>query len=303
MSEVKVSVVIPTINRYSDLENTIKYLLIQDFEGFELIVIDQSPIIDSDLYQRYENKPNISFIRSQLKSASASRNIGIKEAKGDILLFLDDDVIIEDVNFIRKHFRHYEDPDIPGVFGCPLELEGNQKKTYQRHWMSYLSAEAGWLYFPSNFGCNAYISVGRSNNLSVRKDYAIAVRGMDENYLKGAHREEGDFCLRIHRKYGPFLFDPKASLVHIGNPLGGIRSWNKGNYVKEQHNMEGAIYFDLRMAPIKYCLLYYHATIRYLIFNKTILMRPQLWLLASGRIIRSFVNVLKMLSSGAKYMN
>lgn len=303
MSQVRVSVVIPTINRYPDLENTVTYLLRQKFEGFEVIIIDQSPTIDSDLYKKYENQQNICFIRSQLKSASAARNIGIKKALGEIILFLDDDVIIEDVNFIKKHYRHYEDPIIPGVFGCPLEQVGNQKKTNNRHRMSYLSAEAGWLYFPSNFGCNAFIAVGRSNNLSVRKEYAIAVRGMDENYEKGAHREEGDFCLRIHRRYGPFLFDPQAKLVHIGNPSGGIRSWNDSQFVKAKHNMVGAIYFDLKMAPFKYCLLYYHATLRYLIFNKTILIRPQLWILASVRVISAFINAMKLLFSGSKYMN
>ena len=93
---------------------------------------------------------------------------------------MDDDVIIDDVHFLRKHYRHYNDKNIPGVIGCPLELSLKQKPRYSRHWFSDWKKEVGWLYFPSNYGCSTFATVGRSNNLSVRKEYAVKVGGMDE---------------------------------------------------------------------------------------------------------------------------
>lgn len=299
---MKISIVIPTINRYEDLLNTVNYLINQSFSEFEIIIIDQTDKIDELVVSQIKSHNIITYIQSTNKSASAARNVGINKSKGDVILFVDDDVIIEDPFFLEKHYRHYKDPSISGVFGSPIELSSDGKATYNRHWMSLRNSIVGWLYFPSNYGCNTFIDVGRSNNLSVRKDVAIAVGGMDENYEKGAHREEGDFCLRVSQKYGNFLFDPQAKLIHIGNKTGGIRSWNDNDYIKAKHNMIGAIYFDLKMAPLKYKHEYLFATLRYLILNKTILSRPKLYYPVLKRVVSSFFKAYKLYKSEPKYI-
>lgn len=300
---LKVSVVIPTINRYQDLWKTLGYLNQQKFDSFEIIVVDQTENSESELIDRIKALSSVYYLSSEVKSASAARNIGIAKSNAEVILFLDDDVIIEDPYFIAKHYRHYADPTIPGVYGCPLEQKNNQNPIYHRPWISYQNLDFSWLYFPSNFGLNSWVAVGRSNNLSVRRNWAIAVGAMDENYDKGAHREEGDFCLRLYKKYGPLLFDPQARLIHIGNASGGIRSWNDNRYVKASHNIVGAIYFDLKMAPSRYALFYYFATLRYFILNATIIKRPKLWNLALGRIFKSYFVARKKLKSGPRYLS
>ena len=300
---MKISVVIPTINRYDDLLNTVNYLVKQKFDSFEIIIIDQTDNVNESIIAQFKSYANVHYVQSEHKSASAARNIGIKMSKAEIILFLDDDVIIDDQHFLHKHYRHYYDSDVPGVFGCPIEYSSNRKLVYKRHWMSYRSSEVDWLYFPSNYGCNTTIAVGRSNNLSVRRAIAIAVGGMDENYEKGAHREEGDFCLRVSRKYGNFLFDPQARLIHIGNAKGGIRSWNDSDYIKAKHNIIVAIYFDLKMSPIRYRHEYFFATLRYFILNKTILSRPRLYFSVIKRVIASFFKAYKLYKAEPKYLS
>ena len=250
-----ISVIIPTLNRYSDLKSTLSDLFAQNFKNFEVIVIDQS---DRKSFSEIEcfKECRLVYLESKEKSASLARNIGIRKSKGEVLLFVDDDVIIKDKDFLSKHYRHYRDLNVPGVIGCPLEQSLNQSPRYNRHWFSEFEEKVGWLYFPSNYGCHAFVASGRSNNLSVRRSYAISVGGMDENYEKGAHREEADFCIRIFNKYGPFLFDPQARLIHIGNKIGGIRAWNDNDYIKARHHMVGAIYFVLHTASKKYCIIF-----------------------------------------------
>src|SRR5690554_5672372 len=233
---MKISVIIPTLNRYDDLIATLQDLFQQDLQDFEVIVIDQSNKKDTSWLKKFPQNQLI-YISSNEKSASLARNIGIKKSSGEVLLFVDDDVLIKDKNFLQKHYRHYQDQKIPGVIGCPLEQSINQKPRYNRHWFSAWREKMGWLFFPSNYGCHTFVAVGRSNNLSVRRNYAIAVGGMDENYEKGAHREEADFCMRIYRKYGTFLFDPQARLIHIGNQKGGIRAWNDNAFVRAKHHI------------------------------------------------------------------
>lgn len=300
---MKISVIIPTINRYEDLLNTINDLLNQKFDDFEIIIIDQTDKVNEEIVSQIKSNSITNYILSNVKSASAARNIGINKSKGEVLVFIDDDVIISDTNFLQKHFRHYSDNNIPGVVGCPLELSINQKLRYERHWMSKRGEVIGWLYFPSNYGCNTTVAVGRSNNLSVRKDIAINIGGMDERYEKGAHREEADFCLRVTNKYNEFLFDPQARLTHIGNKTGGIRSWNDSDYIKAKHNMVGAIYFNLKMAPSKYRLEYLFVTLRYFILNKTILSRPQLYYPVLKRIIGAYIKAYRFYKAGPKYLD
>jgi glycosyltransferase involved in cell wall biosynthesis len=299
---MKISVVIPTINRYDDLKESIKCLLGQKFIGYEIIVIDQTENGYPNLLGDYSNNEKVKYYRSDIKSASASRNIGINKAAGEVVLFIDDDVIIDDPNFLQNHYRHYADDSIHGVVGCPLEKQLDQKVRYQRHWMSYRDQEVGWLYFPSNYGCSTFVGAGRSNNLSARRTSAINVGGMDENYIKGAHREEADFCLRLTRKFGPLFFDPTARLIHIGNKQGGIRSWNDSQYLKAEHNVVGAIYFDLKNARFKYKFEFHLATLRYFVLNKVILSRPALYLTIVKRILKSYRIARINLGKGAIYL-
>ena len=83
--------------------------------------------------------------------------------------------------------------NIPGVFGCTFRKRVNQKVTKKRNKLSYHKS-SGWLFFPQNYAYGDVVSVVIARgNLSVRRSFAIDVGGMDENYQKGAHREEADF--------------------------------------------------------------------------------------------------------------
>ena len=87
-----ISIIIPTINRSVELNNTIKEIFLQSFKNYEIIIIDQS--IKSSLSdKKIINDKRIKFIhKPEIQSASAARNLGIKLATKDILLFLDDDI-------------------------------------------------------------------------------------------------------------------------------------------------------------------------------------------------------------------
>jgi glycosyltransferase involved in cell wall biosynthesis len=84
-----VSVVIPSYNRASLLKEAIDSVLGQDFDDFELIVIDDGSTDDTPgLLQSY---PNICVVRQDRRGVSAARNAGIRRASGRFLAFLDSD--------------------------------------------------------------------------------------------------------------------------------------------------------------------------------------------------------------------
>jgi glycosyltransferase involved in cell wall biosynthesis len=84
-----VSVIIPTYNRASLLKEAIDSVLGQDFDDFELIVIDDGSTDGTPrLLQCY---PNICVVRQERRGVSAARNAGIRRASGRFLAFLDSD--------------------------------------------------------------------------------------------------------------------------------------------------------------------------------------------------------------------
>ena len=190
------SIVIPTINRYDDLENTISYLFNQSFQQFEIIVIDQT---DDGHYKALSSRDRLVHLREKEKSASRARNIGLCRAKSDLVLFLDDDVIIENEDYLRNVVSHFDDGALSGVVGPIIDVNSKEVRMDRHEW-SY-NKSWGWLFFPRNYGRSCTINDGGAGNLAVRRKMAIEVGGMDERYVKGAHREESDFNQRYTKKY------------------------------------------------------------------------------------------------------
>ena len=86
----KVSVIIPTHNRFSFLIKSIESVLSQSFTDFELIVVDDgSNDKTSKIQEIYQYR--VKYIRQKNKGVSAARNKGILISKGEYICFLDSD--------------------------------------------------------------------------------------------------------------------------------------------------------------------------------------------------------------------
>jgi glycosyltransferase involved in cell wall biosynthesis len=74
------------------VEKIFEYLDLKNF-NFEVIVVNQKGEIKStDLHNTFESK--VSVINSDTIGLSTSRNIGIENSNGDVLVFLDDDIVL-----------------------------------------------------------------------------------------------------------------------------------------------------------------------------------------------------------------
>jgi len=91
-----VSVIIPTYKRTEELKRSIKTVINQTYpELIEIIIIDDSPKqINKEFFQNFSKEKNrkIKYIyKGKKEGAPKARNIGIQEAKGEYIAFLDDD--------------------------------------------------------------------------------------------------------------------------------------------------------------------------------------------------------------------
>lgn len=87
------SIIVPIYNVERYLEQCIESVLAQDYQNYELILVDDgSPDNSIDICVKYAKQcPNIVFIRKINGGLSDARNAGIKLARGKYLMFLDSD--------------------------------------------------------------------------------------------------------------------------------------------------------------------------------------------------------------------
>lgn len=130
--EKRISVIIPAFNSAKYIIRCLESVLVQDFELYEVIVVDDASTDDTlHILMEYEEKyPDIIRILTQPHNhhQGAARNRGVKEAKGQYVLFLDSDDQLETETLTRVWDKTLQyDEDIV-FFGYKLvDKKGNQQ--------------------------------------------------------------------------------------------------------------------------------------------------------------------------------
>ena len=91
-----VSIIMPTYNRKNVISRAIDSILKQTFQQFELIIIDDGSDDNTKeyvkrKYQRFFQINKIKYFKLNHKGISYARNIGLKQAKGNLISYLDSD--------------------------------------------------------------------------------------------------------------------------------------------------------------------------------------------------------------------
>jgi glycosyltransferase involved in cell wall biosynthesis len=94
--KMDISVIIPTYNRYDTLKLTLQALAIQDYpkDRYEVIVVDDGSKDDTPAIEREPFPFALRYLRQANQGATVARNCAAAEARGDLLVFLDDDISV-----------------------------------------------------------------------------------------------------------------------------------------------------------------------------------------------------------------
>lgn len=118
-----ISVIIPTYNRANMVCDCVASVLAQKGVALEIIVVDDCSPDDTGLKikERFGNDSRVRYIRNEKNSFQAvSRNNGAKAARGDWLLFLDDDNLLVE-NAVEELLRCFERHPDAGLV-APLSI-------------------------------------------------------------------------------------------------------------------------------------------------------------------------------------
>ncbi len=192
---MRVSIVICTDGRAAALTNTLDCLQHLDGPEFEVCVV-QGPTEDgtTEILASWEGR--LKQARNAKRNLSASRNIGIAMAAGDIVAFIDDDGLPEPA-WLVELLRAFDDPRVGGAGGLVLDHTGTSvqyryasaNRLGRADWQR--STPADGLNFPFSFNF-PYV---QGTNSAFRRDALLAVGGFDEEFE--FYLDETDLCCRL----------------------------------------------------------------------------------------------------------
>jgi GT2 family glycosyltransferase len=245
------SIVVPTYKREDRLCEALRALLELRDENYEILIVDQTPKHHQKTEAYLSNLPDhVRVLRVHVPNLPAARNLGARDAKADIVLYLDDD-IKPLPSLLAAHLRHYQDATVGAVAGRLLSPYAEIKKLDPRYYTSPMP----WRYirFDQQWPIRE-VETAPGGNMSCRRHLICQIGGFDEQFVGNAFREETDFCLRLRNASYRIVFDPEAALIHYWKTEGGCDHIRFGNpdftsYGYYQDFVQNNVYFCLKHAP------------------------------------------------------
>ena len=111
---MNISIIVPLYNKSSCIAHTLSTILEQSYTNFEIIIVNDGSTDDSVQIVKKIDDSRIKIINKKNGGVSSARNVGIKEAQGEWILFLDaDDILMPDaLNYLMILFKKYPTVDI-----------------------------------------------------------------------------------------------------------------------------------------------------------------------------------------------
>jgi glycosyltransferase involved in cell wall biosynthesis len=230
-----VSIIVPTRNRKDDLHQLLDSVLNQTTLPKEVIVVDDSDdsgsreLIEEVRDAFLSREISLKYLRGNEKnrSISAARNIGAKNSSGDIICFLDDDVIL-DKAFIKEILRNYANSDVKGAQGyitnvSPYSALSNALNKvclgFPRDFFEPNKCQAFPFSYPYPLTrvieCEWLVGADSSYKKEIFKQFEF-----DENLKGFSLCEDVDLSYRVQMRFPHTLYmSPDAKIVHKNSPV------------------------------------------------------------------------------------
>jgi glycosyltransferase involved in cell wall biosynthesis len=198
-----VSAVIPTYNRSHVIERCIVSILNQTYRPIEIIIVDDGSTDDTAALLERLAVPELRFFRTPVNAgASAARNLGIAQARGDLIAFLDVDDEWLPEKTARQVAKFAGAPTV-GVVYCGIREVSPQWPAQDK-----IPGYRGDL-----FETLRVVNVLRTSGVMVRRQVFEEVGGFD---CELTARHDWDLWLRIARKHHIDYIPDIAVRYHYG---------------------------------------------------------------------------------------
>lgn len=243
----RVTVIIPAYNAEKTIENLLRSLSNQTFskEKTEIIVVndcstDNTLKILSDLQKEF----SFTLISHETnKGLATTRNTGIKNSTGKIVIFIDADMTVSE-EYIENHVNFHNNQNVMGVVGGIQPSDDIKMDKYQKY--LYRGKRGIKKYDPQlPLPYNIFLF----NNTSIKRE-VIETCGVFDETIKIYGGEDTEFAYRVHQKYPQNLFHScTLTAVHhhyrsFDNALKNLLNFAKTNipYIINKHPEMAKLY-------------------------------------------------------------
>lgn len=219
------SIIIPSLGRGEALDECLWSISNQSYQNFEIITVTE----DGPL--------------------ATIRNAGAKLAAGDILIFIDDDVVCEP-RWLEAIIWAFKSREVDGVSG-PSYTVGRYRKNrdvFRYQWLESLFCDRRPGHF-SLFGAASLAATSQNCdyqgeveyleacNMAFSKKAFWSVNGFDEQFLGIGEWCEPDICFRIRQAGGKLWFARNARVEHRPSQSGAYKKRLRHSYRMENYEL------------------------------------------------------------------
>lgn len=202
-----ISVIIITYNRKDTLEKAIGSIFSQDYPEsmYEIVVVDDGSTDGTeDLIKILDKEHSIVYFKQGRKGPAAARNLGIRNAKGKIIAFLDSDCIAprDWLSTIAGLYKRH--PETVSVGGS--SESGPLKKSFINGFAKLV------FYRPAPRQTEGYVNSVATRSLSFKKEIFQEIGYFDEVI---GYPEDTEFNLRLNLKGYKIYYSPALTVMHI----------------------------------------------------------------------------------------
>jgi glycosyltransferase involved in cell wall biosynthesis len=220
-----VSVIVPTRDRPEHIQRCLQALLALDYPHYEIIIVDNAPGTSATadyIQQTYGDMPQVRYMREDRPNASWARNCGMLAARGELLAFTDDDVVVDRywLAELVRAFSRADDVICVTSPNLPLELETPAQFWFEEYYG--FSWSGRWFtrrifdkrdidpYKPALFG--------RSASMAITRAFLVSIGGFNPALGAGTLALSGEDSVVLNEVVArghKLVYEPTALAFHL----------------------------------------------------------------------------------------
>lgn len=243
-----ISVVIPTYNRKAQLRQCLESLFRQDYpeKDFEIIVIDDGSTDGTRamLEELLTPHPNLRYFSQLHKGPAVARNLGIEEARAEIIGFSDTDCVL-DSNWIKNMVEAHREKETAVAVGGKTIVDSHNIKAQVSQFLSDGAIE-------TSINGNKQVIFFPTCNVSFKKKN---LNGKFNESFPLPAGEDLDFFWRLYKKGATFCCRPDIEVLHNCHPsqrsfLKQAYMYGRGNYLVQHIHRDHPLLKEIKTQNI-----------------------------------------------------
>lgn len=210
------TVAVCTRERPDDLRSCLDSIIALDGSGIDVLVVDNAPATDATR-RVVEGYQTVRYVREPRRGLNAARNRALREARGEIVAFTDDDAAPEP-GWLQALLANFGDPRVMCATGLtlPRELETPAQDAFERH-SPFGRGFRRRVFDGVRDNPLAVGPVGAGANMALRRSALARVGDFDERLDAGTPARSGgdhEMFARILSAGYRIAYDPSAVSWH-----------------------------------------------------------------------------------------